>query len=439
MPPSADVYNGDVQAAAERFMEWEVREQFGISDHREFVFLLANGAEGDAAPAFVDEERTEGAPFDEAHRLGKELAAASFELFRSLEHELSAPERLSAGFEELSLGGSSVCGEDPTVGVPMLAGSEEGGTSPVAFLGAFEGNRRDEPVGCQGVKKPAFFIPGIDDLLHDVIVKREAFPQWFSIQVLRIGGVLVVTVPGEITTEMARRIKNAVREAAQTHDPSIRDVTLVGLANQYISYITTKEEYGAQHYEGGSTLFGENTGEFLLDRLVALSVESLTSNVYRPLSLPFPDQDVDDVFPSYESFESSRAALGSPEVDDAGALTVTFRWRDMRPGTLGFGDVLVFIETRSENGSWTPLRRNGVPEDDRGLNIEIRYVDELDDGAAEWVARWFVGEDAPVGEIRFAIEAREGHGPVHSSAFTLTSPSPSIGQIAALAGASTSS
>ena len=45
------------------------------------------------------------------------------------------------------------------MGVPMLAGSEEGGTSPVAFLGAFEGNRRDEPVGCQGVKKPAFFIP----------------------------------------------------------------------------------------------------------------------------------------------------------------------------------------------------------------------------------------------------------------------------------------
>jgi neutral ceramidase len=36
-------------------------------------------------------------------------------------------------------------------------------------------------------------------------------------------------------------------------------LVLAGLTNTYASYITTPEEYGAQRYEGGFTLYGQHT------------------------------------------------------------------------------------------------------------------------------------------------------------------------------------
>ena len=36
-------------------------------------------------------------------------------------------------------------------------------------------------------------------------------------------------------------------------------MVLAGLSNVYTHYITTKDEYQAQRYEGASTIFGPNT------------------------------------------------------------------------------------------------------------------------------------------------------------------------------------
>ena len=52
---------------------------------------------------------------------------------------------------------------------------------------------------------------------------------------------------------MGQRLKRAVLQAAQHTRQSITHVAIVGLANQYISYFTTPEEYALQHYEGAST------------------------------------------------------------------------------------------------------------------------------------------------------------------------------------------
>ena len=49
---------------------------------------------------------------------------------------------------------------------------------------------------------------------------------------------------------MGQRLKRAVLQAAQHTRQSITHVAIVGLANQYISYFTTPEEYALQHYEG---------------------------------------------------------------------------------------------------------------------------------------------------------------------------------------------
>ena len=69
-----------------------------------------------------------------------------------------------------------------------------------------------------------------------------------------IGDRLVVTVPGEVTAELGRRTRAAVLAAAR--GAGIRRVVLAGYANEYASYFTTPEEYDAQHYEGGTTVYG---------------------------------------------------------------------------------------------------------------------------------------------------------------------------------------
>lgn len=73
-------------------------------------------------------------------------------------------------------------------------------------------------------------------------------------QLVRLGSLLLAGVPGEPTTQAGRRLRAALLDTAAALDVS--DVLVLGYANAYTSYVTTREEYLCQQYEGGSTLFG---------------------------------------------------------------------------------------------------------------------------------------------------------------------------------------
>jgi hypothetical protein len=86
-------------------------------------------------------------------------------------------------------------------------------------------------------------------------------PDVVDTQLLRIGELVVVGVPGEFTTMAGRRIREAVAAALKAHagfGPEVK-VVLAGLSNLYTQYIATKEEYAAQRYEAASTIYGPNT------------------------------------------------------------------------------------------------------------------------------------------------------------------------------------
>lgn len=99
--------------------------------------------------------------------------------------------------------------------------------------------------------KPVVLMPGIDD--------PPAVPQVLPIQVLRIGTVAVLGIPGELTTMAGRRLRATVLDALSA--TGVTDVALGTYANEYAQYITTLEEYSSQQYEGASTLFGPHTLE----------------------------------------------------------------------------------------------------------------------------------------------------------------------------------
>jgi len=83
-------------------------------------------------------------------------------------------------------------------------------------------------------------------------------PAIVRVQILRIGQLVIVSVPGEITTMAGHRLRQKVKETVSPYWGEV-EVVISGVTNDYSSYITTYEEYQAQRYEGASTLYGPHT------------------------------------------------------------------------------------------------------------------------------------------------------------------------------------
>ena len=103
-------------------------------------------------------------------------------------------------------------------------------------------------------------------------------------QIIRIGELAVVATPFEITTMAGRRLKEQVLRSLA---PSgVRFVALSALANEYLHYVTTREEYAVQSYEGGATLFGPDSLAAYSDIFHELTVDLATGRAREPGPLP---------------------------------------------------------------------------------------------------------------------------------------------------------
>jgi len=86
------------------------------------------------------------------------------------------------------------------------------------------------------------------------IKPRPWTPQILPLQIVTIGNLAILAVPAEFTTMAGRRLRQTV--LTQLRDNGIEHVVIAGLSNAYAGYVTTKEEYQVQYYEGASTHFG---------------------------------------------------------------------------------------------------------------------------------------------------------------------------------------
>lgn len=79
-------------------------------------------------------------------------------------------------------------------------------------------------------------------------------PEVLPLQLVTLGNLALVATPFEVTTMAGRRLRHTV--LAQLGPAGVTHVVIVGLANAYAGYMTTREEYARQDYEGASTHFG---------------------------------------------------------------------------------------------------------------------------------------------------------------------------------------
>ncbi|KAJ7957945.1 neutral ceramidase-like [Quillaja saponaria] len=88
-------------------------------------------------------------------------------------------------------------------------------------------------------------------------------PAILPIQILRLGKLIILSVPGEFTTMAGRRLREAIMQALISNGNGEFDdktqIVIAGLTNTYSQYVATVEEYEQQRYEAASTLYGPHT------------------------------------------------------------------------------------------------------------------------------------------------------------------------------------
>ncbi|KAJ3641677.1 hypothetical protein Zmor_028161 [Zophobas morio] len=152
----------------------------------------------------------------------------------------------------------------PAMGYSFAAGTTDGvgefGFSQGARHGSSQWNTlRDflfqptqEDIDCQ-YPKPILINSG------RISTPYEWQPRIVSTQLIQLGDLFLVAVPGEFTTMSGRRLRRTIRDTAINNGVSGAKVVITGLSNIYTSYIATPEEYQMQRYEGASTIFGPYT------------------------------------------------------------------------------------------------------------------------------------------------------------------------------------
>ncbi|MDT4919801.1 MAG: neutral ceramidase, partial [Pseudonocardiales bacterium] len=90
-------------------------------------------------------------------------------------------------------------------------------------------------------------LPRVANRLSPLIQER------IPVQLVRLGPLYLIGLPAEITIVSGLRLRRAVADIVGAPLPH---VLVAGYSNGYIHYVTTPEEYLAQRYEAGSTLYG---------------------------------------------------------------------------------------------------------------------------------------------------------------------------------------
>jgi neutral ceramidase len=283
MGPKTEVYSSDIFGVASTLVEQHLKSSISNANP---VVAIFNGPEGDISPNWKKQDRQN--TLEIGKGLAKGILTALAETNETIQGDISFRyEVVDIADRKVAVlhgDASSLCpseetmrtAKEPYPGVATLGGAEDGRTLFYDF-GYREGLTSDDCHPQHGYK-----LFSLDKLIKDVLQKDEqvligslisdiikkdltkTLPKKLALGVYSIGTVLLATLPGEFTVALGRRITRTLSEASGAPE---KNILLVGLANEYLSYFTTPSEYNAQHYEGASTMYGQVAGLFVEQEL----------------------------------------------------------------------------------------------------------------------------------------------------------------------------
>jgi neutral ceramidase len=375
--------SGDNAATTERLVEREVARESGMAEvspgapgeGRGPVLVWTNGAEGDVSPSGAP-RNPDGDPLD---YVTSSAAGANVAGIKVAEGVLGAWRDAGADLAgELELAATQT--------FKLMDGDQADGrpVGPITALGAgisaegfcWPGPEEVEPAGPgQGKKFPLVAGAGL-------------VPQTAPVSLLRVGDTAITSMPFEVTTQMGRRINDAVvAESGGELDSAV----MAGLSNGYLSYMSTPEEYDHCGYEGSFTLFGRHQGPLFRDTAKSL-VPALLGAGDAPATDPEPlpvgggTPNPTNPAPTPEP----ESAVAQPQ-DTARFGRVSFTWRGGDPSVdAPRGKTFVSLQHR-EGGEWVTV---GVDDGPESTTV-------YDDEAKTWTETWQFSNCEPLGTYRF--------------------------------------
>ncbi|KAJ7136165.1 Neutral/alkaline nonlysosomal ceramidase [Mycena epipterygia] len=191
-------------------------------------------------------------------------------------------------------------------------------------------------------------------------------------EMLKVGNFVV---PGELTTISGRRLRAAVR--AKLISAGIIDnsayVVVAGPANTYAHYITTREEYAIQRYEGASTIFGNVGSPALLPiEFYESATDTLEAYTDKYTSFVLFLADTPSGTPSSDA--------APPELTSSAISLQVYRVVfDAAPSGKSFGHVLIDVTTTAYHAGSTVLAQFVGENPWNNLRLENTFlsVDQL--------------------------------------------------------------
>lgn len=216
---------------------------------------------------------TNGDNFESTDIIGTKQYEKAMELYKAATKEITGPIDYRHSFVEMHdlpiklEDGTEVKGCGPALGYAFAAGTTDGPgmfdftqgtTSPNPFWKAVShllSKPTKEQTACHAPKP---ILLNLEDISFPYAWEAPSMP----LQVFKIGNLVTLNTPNELTTMSGRRLRKAITKLFEGSDMIAGQdlqVTVGGLANSYSHYVTTFEEYQAQRYEAASTMYGPHS------------------------------------------------------------------------------------------------------------------------------------------------------------------------------------
>jgi len=315
----------------------------------------------------------------------------------------------------------------PLMGTAGLGGPEEDRTS--LFQLGFDAGHHEIPGNDQGGKLGALDSQLLPIRLTSLLAPDYPFPNRLPVTYAELGDLKLAAVPVELSTASGLMLRDML------HSP--RRVEIIGLANEYSSYVATPDEYAVQDYMGASTLWGPNEMPILAWTVNCLSQvvpsDSRCAKLSRRTSPRVDEARFSPGGTPEKLWRKKNFKFGPPtvgdrlnEVDDeldgvqkdrSGAPERNlprFEWTETIHSDSAEFAAASEREVRilqREQGQWVPRKIPGtlMLDDDTGLNFLTLLREAPRKGSRDqrrWSVLWLapiLEESIPRGEYRFEV------------------------------------
>uniref|UniRef100_A0A1I8JCZ5 Neutral ceramidase n=1 Tax=Macrostomum lignano TaxID=282301 RepID=A0A1I8JCZ5_9PLAT len=319
---------------------------------------------------------------DSARIIGQRQFNKALSLFQSATREVQVDsisvvhQNVDMTNYELTVSGKRVRTCKPAMGFSFAAGTTDGPGGFDFTQGDTSGNLfwnivrsvlskpSAEQVDCQK-PKPILLNTGY------MSFPTQWQPSVVETQLVRIGPLTLVALPGEFTTMSGRRVRDAVRAALEQNGMPDGTVILAGLSNLYSSYIATYEEYQAQRYEAASTIYGPHTLSAYVDQFGKLA-RALATNASVDSGPPVPNlynkiKSYSFITPIvYDSVGIGRNfgdVVTQPKVAYRPGDTVSASFRTGHPrNNMMLGGSFMMVQRKNSSGDWEEICNDACVE-----------------------------------------------------------------------------